>query len=283
MAAQLSLAREPGQRGIVLTNGEFGERLADQARRFGLEHSVLESGWGEALPYDRARRALSAGRFHWLWAAHCETSTGILNDLERLKGLAQEGGLRLCLDAISSLGTVPVDLEGVDLASGVSGKGLASYPGLSFVFHQAPIGPASSLPRYLDPRPLRPEPGDAVHRLVEPAPGAEREASTGWRRHLANPRGGPSSPGGCARGSKRWGSGPRAEPALASPAVLTLIPPPPWRAFALGEALDGRGFLLSYRSEYLEQRNLIQVCLMGEHSLREGEMLLEALMDILAA
>ncbi|HEX2223326.1 MAG TPA: aminotransferase class V-fold PLP-dependent enzyme, partial [Thermoanaerobaculia bacterium] len=122
VAAQISLLGR-GQRGIVLTNGEFGDRLADHARRFGLEASVLEAGWGEALPYERARRALAAGRFHWLWAAHCETSTGVLNDLDRLKTLAREAGVRLCLDAISSLGTVPVDLDGVDLASGVSGKG----------------------------------------------------------------------------------------------------------------------------------------------------------------
>lgn len=274
VAAQLSLRQ--GQRGIVLTNGEFGDRLAEQARRFGLEHSVLEAGWGEALPYERARRALSAGRFHWLWAVHCETSTGVLNDLERLKSLAREGGVGLCLDAISSLGTVPVDLDGVDLASGVSGKGLASYAGLSFVFHQAPIEPSPSLPRYLDLGLYAQSPGTpftASSNLLQ-ALSASLDRATAVRRRAElarrlRPR------------LEALGFTVLAPLALASPAVLSLLPPPPWRAFALGEALDERGFLLSYRSDYLERRNLIQVCLMGEHSLREGEAFLDALADLL--
>ena len=280
VAAQLSLRKERGERGIVLTNGEFGDRLAGQARRFGLEPSVLEAGWGEALPYERARRALTAGRFHWLWAVHCETSTGVLNDLERLKGLAREGGVGLCLDAISSLGTVPVDLDGVDLASGVSGKGLASYPGLSFVFHQDPIEPSPSLPSYLDLGLYARSPATpftASSNLLQAlSTSLDRAAALGTsprRADLARrlrPR------------LEALGFTALAPLALASPAVLSLLPPPPWRAFALGEALDERGFLLGYRSEYLERRNLIQVCLMGEHSLREGEAFLAALTDLLA-
>ena len=63
----------------------------------------------------------------------------------------QAAGLKLCLDCISSVGTVPIDLSGVYLASCVSGKGLSSYPGLSMVFYNHEIQPAPKrLPRYLD-------------------------------------------------------------------------------------------------------------------------------------
>ncbi|HSB69630.1 MAG TPA: aminotransferase class V-fold PLP-dependent enzyme, partial [Candidatus Methylomirabilis sp.] len=148
VAAQLSVARE---RGLILRNGEFGERLVEQARRFGLSFRVLTARWGCGLPYATVRRSLGEDRsIRWLWAVHCETSTGVLNDLPRLKELAREADIRLCLDCISSIGTVPVNLAGVHLATGVSGKGLASYPGLSFVFHQHPIGASAVLPRYLD-------------------------------------------------------------------------------------------------------------------------------------
>ena len=82
---------------------------------------------------------------------HGETSTSVLNDLPPLKQLAAQRGLKLCLDCMSTLGVVPIDLRGVHLATGTSGKGLASYPGLSLVFHHHDVAPQPErLPRYLD-------------------------------------------------------------------------------------------------------------------------------------
>jgi aspartate aminotransferase-like enzyme len=48
----------------------------------------------------------------------------------------------VCVDAISSLGSVPLDLADVHLASGVSGKGLGAFPGLAIVFYNHDIAPA---------------------------------------------------------------------------------------------------------------------------------------------
>lgn len=273
VAAQLSLRRE---RGLVLANGEFGERLGEQASRFGLEHRRIESGWGEPLPYERVRRALTSGRFGWIWAVHCETSTGVLNDLEALKSLARESGTRLCLDCISSLGSVPLSLDGVHLATGVSGKGLASFPGLSFVFHQDPIEPSPSLPRYLDLGLYARSPAtpftSSSNLFLALAASLERAGLPRPRTELGRrlrPR------------LEAFGFLVLAPLAVSSPAVLSLYPPPPLRAFELGEALEDQGILLSYRSEYLVRRNLIQVCLMGEHDLHEGELLLRALSGLI--
>src|ERR1044072_8267060 len=70
-----------------------------------------------------------------------------------LKELCAARGVKLCLDCISLIGTVPVDLRGVYLASCVSGKGLAGFPGLSMVFYHYEIGPQPGRsPRYLDLR-----------------------------------------------------------------------------------------------------------------------------------
>ena len=82
--------------------------------------------------------------------AHHETSTGVLHDLEPLKRLSRERGFKLCLDCISSIGAIPVDLRGVHLASGSSGKALAALPGLGLVFHQEKPAVRPDLPRYLD-------------------------------------------------------------------------------------------------------------------------------------
>src|SRR5438445_4152984 len=133
IAGQLALEQKPG---LVLSNGEFGERLLDHARRFGLDFDALAFPWGQAFDLAAVRQRLEcAPAPGWLWCVHCETSTGLLTDLERLKGLCSEFQVKLCLDCVSTIGTMPVDLGGVWLASCASGKGLRSYPGVSMVFY----------------------------------------------------------------------------------------------------------------------------------------------------
>src|SRR5437660_4584843 len=149
IAAQLSL--EP-RRGIILSNGEFGERLLDHGLRLGLDFEAGEFPWGQPFDLRAVRQMLERSPAPgWLWCAHCETSSGVLNDLGRLKALCSEFQVKLCLDCISSIGTMPVDLTGVYLASCASGKGLRAYPGCSMVFyhHDLPVG-NQCLPRYLD-------------------------------------------------------------------------------------------------------------------------------------
>ncbi|MEI7901817.1 MAG: GNAT family N-acetyltransferase, partial [bacterium] len=129
------LAQIPG-RGLILSNGEFGRRLVDHATRLHLAFETLEAPWGEAFDEGESRRALAQGEPKaWLWAVHAETSTGVLNDLDMLKRVAREAHVPLHLDCVSSLGMVPLDLGGVALASGVSGKGLRYMVGLDLVFN----------------------------------------------------------------------------------------------------------------------------------------------------
>ncbi|HKQ32980.1 MAG TPA: aminotransferase class V-fold PLP-dependent enzyme, partial [Thermodesulfobacteriota bacterium] len=149
LAAQLSLE---GGKGIVLSNGEFGERLVDHARRRGLSFDTVGKEWGKGFSREEIGKAIARNPgAPWLWAVHSETSTGVLNDAGVLGELCAENGVALCLDCISSLGTVPVDLSRVYMATGTSGKGLRSYPGLSFVFHNHDIrSRPDELPRYID-------------------------------------------------------------------------------------------------------------------------------------
>jgi len=149
VAGQLSLELT---RGLILVNGEFGERLVDHARRAGLRFDAIERSWGE--PFDLkevSARLVDVPRPDWLWFVHSETSTGVLNDLDGLRGVCRQAGVRLCVDAISSLGTTSVHLGDVYFASGTSGKGLGAYPGLALVFHNHDVRPAPArVPRLLD-------------------------------------------------------------------------------------------------------------------------------------
>ncbi len=274
VAGQISLQ---SAHGLVLANGEFGSRLIDHARRFGLSFQIHECAWGEPFDWARIRRQLDRRHdLRWIWAVHCETSTGMLNDLAKLKELSAARGLLLCLDCISSIGTVPVDLTGVHLASGVSGKGLGSLPGLSVVFYQPDVSPAPrELPRYLDLGLYAAE-GGVPFTTSSNLLYALRAALL--RFNSAEPY----QP--ILDASRRLRARLRAlgfEMVIpdehSSPAVITLRLPPEFHSAEVGELLEREGYWLSYKSRYLLERNWLQVCLMGECAHGEMAGLLEAL------
>jgi len=274
IAGQLSL--DPG-RGLVLSNGEFGQRLLDHAQRFGLNFDAVEFPWGAAIDLNSVRQKLERTPAPaWLWCTHCETSTGALNDLGRLKLLCSEFQTKLCVDCISSIGTVPVDLTGVYLASCASGKGLRSYPGVSMVFyhHDAGFAPAR-LPRYLDLSYYAAQQGipftfssnllHALHAAVKRVPWdkrfAELEELSAWLRPRLR-----------ELGFEMIGSGTKT-----SPAVVTFALPDSLNSVKIGELIQESGYLLSYNSEYLRRRNWLQICFMGDCAKEKLVSLLNAL------
>jgi aspartate aminotransferase-like enzyme len=119
--------------GLVLVNGEFGERLVGQASRAGLRFRALRWRWGSPWDLDEIDDAMAQPPA-WIWAVHLETSTGVLNRVPQLISLASSRGARVALDCVSSLGAVPLPAQGVWMSAGVSGKSLGAYAGLSFVF-----------------------------------------------------------------------------------------------------------------------------------------------------
>ena len=122
------------QPGLILSNGEFGQRLIRQAERAGLVFRSLRFDWGAPWDFSSIEQELQIGPA-WIWAVHLETSSGVLNDLPRLLAMARPSGARVSADCVSSLGAVDTRCAGqLFLASGVSGKALGSFTGLAFVF-----------------------------------------------------------------------------------------------------------------------------------------------------
>ena len=119
--------------GLVLVNGEFGERLAGQASRAGLHFRALRWHWGSPWDLEEIAGAMTQPPA-WIWAVHLETSAGVVNRVPELISLASSCGARVALDCVSSLGAVPLPAHGVWMSTGVSGKSLGAYAGLSFVF-----------------------------------------------------------------------------------------------------------------------------------------------------
>jgi aspartate aminotransferase-like enzyme len=276
VAGQLTLLEQPG---LIVSNGEFGERLIDHATRFGLEFDCLKQADGEAFENQRLSSWIADHpQARWLWGVHCETSTGVLNDIQAWKSIARQRSLRLCLDCVSSIGTVPVDLRGVYLASCVSGKGLRGYPGLSMVFYGHEVAPAPArLPRYLDLGSYADQRGvpfthssnllAALHAALQAGGLDERFARL--RREAARLR----------ESLRRLGFRVIGDDTLLSPAVTTVELPAAVDSESFGDELERSGYLLNYRSTYLLQRNRIQVCLMGEFESDELNGLLTRLAD----
>jgi len=243
--------------GLILVNGEFGRRLAQQALRWQLPARILEWPWGTAWDLDQVRAQIGSAR--WIWGVHLETSTGMLNDVQGLAGVAREAGVRLCLDYISSLGSVPIDLRDVWLASGVSGKSLGSYTGVGFVFASEVPRPAHPGPAYLDvAETIRTE----GPRFTFSSPllfALERALEMKYDY---------SKLGGLVReGLRNAGVTPLVDESVAAPTVTTFAPPGPAflaRCRALGYAVGGE-------SDYMVARNLVQIATMGAVSPRHVE------------
>ena len=148
MLAQLQ-AQQLGK-GLILTNGEFGERLRKQAVRWSLDFDVVEQEWGTIFDCEKIALLLKTGAYQWMLVVHGETSTGTCNDLDGLSQLAKCYNVKLCVDSISTFGAMPFSLQDCYLATAVSGKAIGAVSGLAFVFSQYLAQSAPTLPAYLD-------------------------------------------------------------------------------------------------------------------------------------
>ena len=137
-------------KGLILSNGEFGERLIEQARRNNLNFITNQTNWGRSFNINEIKGTILRNSVKWILFSHCETSTGVINDLDQLIGLAKSCNCLGFVDCMSTVGTVPLDLSEVAMATASSGKGLASIPGLAIIFSNIDLSLKEESPVYLD-------------------------------------------------------------------------------------------------------------------------------------
>jgi alanine-glyoxylate transaminase/serine-glyoxylate transaminase/serine-pyruvate transaminase len=130
---------EPGDTVIVGVNGVFGERMCEVAKRTGADVVRVDAPWGQSIDPSAlldAQRANPGARV--LAVVHAETSTGVRNDIEPLRPLQQTDTL-LLVDAVTSLGGIPLDVDGWGIDACYSGtqKCLGVPPGLAPVTFSA--------------------------------------------------------------------------------------------------------------------------------------------------
>ncbi len=124
----------PGDRVLVVSAGNFGERWVKLTEAYGADVVPLRYEWGETPTADDVAAALAdAGGAKAVFLTHSETSTGVVADVNGIARRSAESGALTVVDAISSLGAVPLDTDGAGLDVVVSGsqKALMTPPGLA--------------------------------------------------------------------------------------------------------------------------------------------------------
>ncbi len=121
---------------LLLINGAYGQRAKKICEIAGRAFAVLETS--EDTPPDLA--AVEAvlrddTAITHVFAVQCETTSGILNPVEKIAALAERHGKRLLVDAMSAFGALPLDATHVtfDAVAASSNKCLEGVPGLGFV------------------------------------------------------------------------------------------------------------------------------------------------------
>lgn len=116
---------------LCLSNGFFGDGFVDFVESYGGNPKVIRAEYDEPLPLSELDTALEAGDYDVATLVHCETPTGVLNDVApALKRLREHGAVTV-LDAVSSLGGVSVPTTDVDICLGASQKCFSAPPGLT--------------------------------------------------------------------------------------------------------------------------------------------------------
>jgi len=133
--ATIGTALGSDDRLLVLTNGAYGDRIAQIARVLGIDHRVLDFGETSAIDPDRVAASLDADpKMSHVAFVHVETTTGRLNPLEAVAEVATTRGRTLIVDAMSSFGGIPIDVAdlGIDFLVSSANKCIQGVPGFSF-------------------------------------------------------------------------------------------------------------------------------------------------------
>jgi len=144
----------PGDAVTAVSAGYFGERWQGLAKAYGANVDAVEYEWGEVPSADDLAGRLRERPAKVVLLTHSETSTGVVADVQALAAVAKDAGAVVVVDAVSSLGAVPLESDawGIDVVCSGSQKALMTPPGLAFAsVSDAAYAAQADAPRfYLD-------------------------------------------------------------------------------------------------------------------------------------
>lgn len=125
---------EPGDKVIICRNGVFGERMRENAERCGGVPIMVDDEWGRPVDVNKVEEVLKKNTdIKIIACVHAETSTGAKTDIEAITELAIRYNCLTIVDAVTSLGGIPVRTDEWQIDAIYSGtqKCLSCPPGLS--------------------------------------------------------------------------------------------------------------------------------------------------------
>jgi aspartate aminotransferase-like enzyme len=144
----------PGDEVFVPLAGFFSQRWQRLAQAYGLTVHTTEDEWGTKLDPATVADALAEHpNTKAVLLTQSETSTGVIQPIEQLARVANDAGVLVVVDVVSSLGAVPVEFDGwgLDVAVGGSQKALSASPGIAFVAvsdRAKTVSETAQLPRF---------------------------------------------------------------------------------------------------------------------------------------
>ena len=132
MEAALVNVAAPGDRLLVVSHGQFGERFAAIASSLGARVDMLEFAWGDPIDPAAVADRVRNTPYRAVMVTHNESSTGVVAPLEALGRVLANHPALLIVDSVSGLAGLPMqqDAWGVDIVVSASQKALMSPPGL---------------------------------------------------------------------------------------------------------------------------------------------------------
>ncbi len=264
--AMIAQLKHSGKKGLILTNGEFGNRLIQQAEKQGADFEVCRKEWGQehdlALVENVLKQATEIG---WMLFTHCESSTGCVADLDALCALGNKYRINVCVDAMSTIGNIPLRLEDIFMATCSSGKGLASFAGIAIVFTRSELEPNPAIPSYLDlghyfknggiPFTISSNLVMALNKAVEYSLRQSQTEKVEELSKLLLEKVLKIKDITVVNQDYRFYSH-----------ITTIIPGKGINASELGDLIKKAGIETSYNSGYLKVRNQLQIAIMGQHT-----------------
>ena len=273
----------PGARRLlVVSNGEFGDRMLKQCRICRPDTIALKLDWGEAYDSEKIESCLAAHPdVDWIFGVATETSCGRANDIALLERIAGPRGIRIALDGVSAVGLAPELFKHgcVRVVTASSGKALAGLPGISILFLDNAVKPAASE--------NRPESLDLAKLIAaETSSGMVRNTLSSMQ--LMALESSLRSIGGCIEYTERIGKlktraveglrkiGIEPLPGSNSPMVTAFRRPPEPRWSSMLKAWESAGVDVYFRPSYLEERQLFEIAAMGDLHPEDIDRMLDA-------
>ena len=127
---------EPGDRVLVIDNGVFGEGFADFVKIYGGIPVLYSADRQREMDVEDLRAFLDKdSNFKYATVVHCDTPSGVLNDISKICPMLKEYGILTVVDSVAAMGGEPINVDEwcIDIALGGSQKAFSAPPGLSIV------------------------------------------------------------------------------------------------------------------------------------------------------